>query len=36
VVTFRLARPLEMGAPDRGHDRDGQHYHDEDRRDPTR
>jgi hypothetical protein len=28
VVTFRLARPLEMGVPDRGVSRDGHHYHD--------
>ena len=28
VVTFRLDRPLEMGVPDRGVDRDGVHYHD--------
>lgn len=28
VVTFRLDRPLEMGVPDRGVDRDGGHYHD--------
>lgn len=28
VVTFRLDRPLEMGVPDRGIDRDGYHYHD--------
>ena len=28
VVTFRLDRPLEMGVPDRGVDRDGMHYHD--------
>jgi hypothetical protein len=28
VVTFRLARPLEVGVPDRGITRDGHHYHD--------
>jgi len=28
VVTFRLQRPLEVGVPDRGSDRDGRHYHD--------
>jgi hypothetical protein len=27
-VTFRLARPLEVGVVDRGVDRDGYHYHD--------
>jgi hypothetical protein len=30
VVTFRLQRPLELGVPDRGIDRDGQHFHDRD------
>ena len=30
VVTFRLERPLELGVPDRGYDRDGRHYHDDD------
>jgi len=30
VVTFRLARPLMVGAPDRGEMRDGYHYHDDD------
>jgi hypothetical protein len=30
VVTFRLQRPLDLGVPDRGSDRDGQHYHDRD------
>jgi hypothetical protein len=30
VVTFRLQRPLELGAPDRGIDRNGQHFHDND------
>jgi len=30
VVTFRLQRPLELGVPDRGTDRDGQHFHDKD------
>ena len=28
VVTFRLARPLDIGVQDRGRDRDGRHYHD--------
>jgi len=28
VISFRLERPLEMGVPDRGVDRDGYHYHD--------
>jgi hypothetical protein len=36
IVTFRLARPLEMGAPDHGYDRDGQHYHGDDQRDRDR
>ena len=27
VLTFRLERPLEMGVPDPGLDRDGVHYH---------
>jgi hypothetical protein len=27
VLTFRLERPLEMGVPDSGSDRDGVHYH---------
>jgi len=32
VVTFRLQRPLELGVPDPGSMRDGQHYHpDQDR-----
>ncbi len=30
VVTFRLQRPLELGVPDRGIDRNGQHFHDKD------
>ncbi len=30
VVTFRLSRPLMVGAPDRGEMRDGYHYHDYD------
>ena len=30
VLTFRLQRPLEMGVADRGVDRDGHHYHDND------
>jgi hypothetical protein len=28
VVSFRLDRALDMGVPDRGVDRDGNHYHD--------
>ena len=28
VVSFRLDRPLDIGVPDRGVDRDGHHYHD--------
>jgi hypothetical protein len=28
VVNFRLERPLDIGVPDRGVDRDGFHYHD--------
>ena len=28
VLTFRLARPMVIGVPDRGEDRDGYHYHD--------
>jgi hypothetical protein len=36
VVTFRLERPLEVGVPDRGIDRDGGHYHDRDDRDHDR
>jgi hypothetical protein len=31
VVTFRLERPLEIGVADRGYDRDGDHYHNDDR-----
>jgi hypothetical protein len=31
ILTFRLARPLEMGVADRGTTRDGRHYHDYDR-----
>jgi hypothetical protein len=27
LVTFRLDRPLAMGGPDPGYDRNGQHYH---------
>jgi outer membrane lipoprotein SlyB len=27
VLTFRLERPLEMGVPDSGSDRNGVHYH---------
>jgi hypothetical protein len=33
VVTFRLQRPLDIGVEDRGRDRDGRHYHDNDRPD---
>lgn len=33
VVTFRLARPLEVGVEDRGTMRDGRHYHDYDQPD---
>jgi hypothetical protein len=29
VVTFRLARPLDLGVEDRGVTRDGRHYHDD-------
>ena len=35
IVTFRLDRPLDVGVPDRGVDRDGGHFHgdrDDDRR----
>jgi hypothetical protein len=28
IVTFRMDRPLMVGVPDDGHDRDGNHYHD--------
>jgi len=28
VLTFRLARPMVVGVPDHGEDRDGYHYHD--------
>lgn len=31
LITFRLERPLLIGAPDRGFDRDGMHYHPQDR-----
>jgi hypothetical protein len=27
VLTFRIDRPLIVGVPDRGYDRDGNHYH---------
>lgn len=27
LLTFRLHRPLTVGGPDRGYDRDGNHYH---------
>jgi hypothetical protein len=33
VVNFRLERPLDVGVPDRGVDRNGFHYHDRDDRD---
>jgi hypothetical protein len=33
LLTFRLDRPLEVGVPDRGSDREGYHYHDYDRHD---
>ncbi len=32
LVTFRLESPLSLGWRDRGHRRDGAHYHDDDRR----
>jgi hypothetical protein len=31
VLNFRIDRPLEMGVPDHGYDRDGHHYHGDDR-----
>jgi len=31
LLTFRIERPLDIGVPDRGIDRDGRHYHDYDR-----
>ncbi len=31
VVTFRLERALEIGVVDRGYNRDGEHYHGDDR-----
>ena len=31
VVTFRLDRPLDVGVPDRGYERDGNHYHGDER-----
>jgi hypothetical protein len=31
LLTFRIERPLDIGVPDRGFDRDGRHYHDRDR-----
>jgi hypothetical protein len=31
LLTFRIERPLDIGVPDRGVDRDGRHYHDYDR-----
>lgn len=36
VVTFRLQRPLELGVPDTGSMRDGQHYHGNRNEDLTR
>jgi hypothetical protein len=36
VLTFRLDRPIEMGALDRGYMRDGHHYHDDYDRDRDR
>ena len=30
VINFRVQRPLDVSVPDRGHDRDGRHYHDPD------
>jgi hypothetical protein len=38
VISFRLERPLNVGVPDRGYDRNGWHYHgrDDDRRDQRR
>ena len=36
ILNFRIERPMEMGAVDRGHDRDGRHYHDYDHRDDHR
>jgi hypothetical protein len=32
ILTFRMQRPLEMGVPDTGYDRDGGHYHKYDNR----
>jgi hypothetical protein len=32
ILTFRIARPLDMGVADRGIMRDGRHYHEDDRR----
>jgi hypothetical protein len=32
VISFRLERPLDVGVPDRGYDRNGSHYHGDDRR----
>jgi len=31
IVTFRLDRPLDVGVLDRGYDRDGHHYHGDER-----
>jgi len=31
VLTFRIDRALVVGVPDRGYDRDGNHYHGEER-----
>ncbi len=36
VLSFRIDRPMVMGVVDRGIDRDGRHYHDEDRHDDDR
>lgn len=30
VINFRVQRPLDVAVPDRGHDREGRHYHDPD------
>lgn len=31
ILSFRIERPMELGVPDRGYDRDGRHYHDDHR-----
>jgi hypothetical protein len=36
ILTFRLERPLVVGVPDRGRDRDGYHYHDYYEENPSR